>query len=90
MRTPEPRRWTSWTLAPVHQVDIDRATWSSRHGNPHAYPSLCAEFGCISINVLVAQIWFFCVPAALPDSSQRRMGLPVPRCLWLPASLPGT
>ena len=41
MRTSEPRDRASWTLAAsVHQADIDYDAWSSRRGNPHAYPPL--------------------------------------------------
>jgi hypothetical protein len=39
MRTSEPRDRASLTLtASVHQTDIDYGAWSSRRGNPHAYP----------------------------------------------------
>lgn len=44
MRTSEPRDRASWThTASVHQADIDFGAWSSRRGNPHAYPPFGAS-----------------------------------------------
>jgi hypothetical protein len=43
MRTSEPRQ-ASWTLAAsVLQADTDYSAWSSRRGNPHAYPDVLAS-----------------------------------------------
>jgi hypothetical protein len=35
--------------ASVHQADIDHVAWSSRRGEPHAYPPLCAAIGFLAL-----------------------------------------
>ena len=55
MRTSEPRDRPSCTLATsVHQADIDYVTWSSRRGNPHAYPPFGAHGDLFSMMFAVA------------------------------------
>ncbi len=61
MRTFEPRDTAWWTLAAsVPQADIDYGTWSSRYGNPHAYPPLgsaVAGYGWVAVTF---RIWPIC------------------------------
>jgi len=53
--------------APVHQVDMDHGTWSSRRGKPRAYP-ICAPVltKCLVANAV--QIWKFCAVERIPRS----------------------
>ena len=57
LRTSEPRDRAWWTLAAsVPQADIDYGTWSSRRGNPHAYPPDLGGIGGSLLNGVAAQI----------------------------------
>ena len=64
--------------APVHRVDMDHGTWSSRRGKPRAYPPFCMDAGLMTITALKTQIWTFGAPVA--GASNSRSGTLVSHC----------
>jgi len=66
-RASEPRDRASWPLAAsIHQAVMDHGTWSSRWGDPRAYPPDCRRLCFSDRAVRSAQIGFIATAAPMP------------------------